>query len=142
MVTSIPFTVDKHRPSCQWCRNIYRLCFGEFIRMRSNNWGQSLSQTDRRTNFLTPYTGVCGFFLSVKFATSLTRFARRGISLLQCINIQKIKVILLSLPLPLSHSLSLSELFARFLARMQYSRTFQYFNQHKTFCFLKVNKFG
>ena len=24
-------------------------------------------------------TGVCGFFLSVKFATSLTRFARRGI---------------------------------------------------------------
>ena len=34
---------------------------------------------DRQTNTLTPYTGVCGFFLSVKFATSLTRFARRGI---------------------------------------------------------------
>ena len=36
--------------------------------------------TDRQTNSLTPYTGVCGFFLSVKFATSLTRFARRGIT--------------------------------------------------------------
>ena len=28
-------------------------------------------QTDRQTNSLTPYTGVCGFFLLVKFATSL-----------------------------------------------------------------------
>ena len=28
-------------------------------------------QTDRQTNSLTPYTGVCGFFLQVKFATSL-----------------------------------------------------------------------
>ena len=27
--------------------------------------------TDRQTNSLTPYTGVCGFFLQVKFATSL-----------------------------------------------------------------------
>ena len=27
-------------------------------------------QTNRRTNSLTPYTGACGFFLSVKFATS------------------------------------------------------------------------
>ena len=36
-----------------------------------DNRGQSLSQRDRRTNSLTPYTGVCGFFLSVKFATSL-----------------------------------------------------------------------
>ena len=27
--------------------------------------------TDRQTNYLTPYTGVCGFLLSVKFATSL-----------------------------------------------------------------------
>ena len=26
---------------------------------------------DRRTNSLTPYPGVCGFFISVKFATSL-----------------------------------------------------------------------
>ena len=25
----------------------------------------------RQTNSLTPYTGVCGFFISVKFATSL-----------------------------------------------------------------------
>ena len=36
-----------------------------------DNWGQSLEQTDRRTNSLTPYTDLCGFFLSVKFATSL-----------------------------------------------------------------------
>ena len=28
-------------------------------------------RTDRQTNSLTPYTGVCGFFLSIKFATSL-----------------------------------------------------------------------
>ena len=28
-------------------------------------------QTDRQTNSLTPYTGGCGFFLQVKFATSL-----------------------------------------------------------------------
>ena len=27
--------------------------------------------TDRQTNSLTPYTGGCGFFLQVKFATSL-----------------------------------------------------------------------
>ena len=32
---------------------------------------QNLLQTDRQTNYLTPYTGVCGFFLQVKFATSL-----------------------------------------------------------------------
>ena len=28
-------------------------------------------QTDRQINSLTPFTRVCGFFLSVKFATSL-----------------------------------------------------------------------
>ena len=28
-------------------------------------------QTDKQTNSLTPYTRVCGFFLSVKFVTSL-----------------------------------------------------------------------
>ena len=28
-------------------------------------------QMDRQTNSLTPYLGVCGFFLQVKFATSL-----------------------------------------------------------------------
>ena len=28
-------------------------------------------QTDRQINSLTPYTGVCGFFLSIKYATSL-----------------------------------------------------------------------
>ena len=27
-------------------------------------------QTDRLTNSLTPYTGVCGFFLQVEFVTS------------------------------------------------------------------------
>ena len=31
--------------------------------------------------FLSPIMGVCGFFLSVKFATSLTRLARRGINI-------------------------------------------------------------
>ena len=36
-----------------------------------DNWGQSLSQTDRKTNSLTPYTGVCGFFIPVKFTTCL-----------------------------------------------------------------------
>ena len=30
-----------------------------------------MSQTDRQTNSLTPHTGVCGFFLQVKSATSL-----------------------------------------------------------------------
>ena len=33
--------------------------------------------TDIKTNSLTPYTGVCGFLLSVKFASSKTHFARR-----------------------------------------------------------------
>ena len=28
-------------------------------------------QTDRQTNSLTPYLGVCGFLFSVKFATFL-----------------------------------------------------------------------
>ena len=35
---------------------------------------------------MTQYRGVCGFFLSVKFATSLTRFACRGINHL-CISL-------------------------------------------------------
>ena len=35
----------------------------------------------RQTNSLTPFTGMCGFFLQVKLATSLlTRFACRGIT--------------------------------------------------------------
>ena len=38
-----------------------------------DNWDQSWPQTDRQI-----LTGVCGFFLSVKFATSLTRFTCRG----------------------------------------------------------------
>ena len=56
---------------------------GNYFLPKSNkldNWGQVCHRrTDRQTNYLTPYTGVCGFFLSVKFATSHTRFARRGI---------------------------------------------------------------
>ena len=36
-----------------------------------HEWGTKYRQTDRQTNSLTPHTGVCGFFLSVKFATSL-----------------------------------------------------------------------
>ena len=32
---------------------------------------QTDRQTDRQTNTLTPYKGVCGFFLQVKFPISL-----------------------------------------------------------------------
>ena len=35
--------------------------------------------TDRRTISLTPYTGVCGFYLSVKFATSLLAWLAGGL---------------------------------------------------------------
>ena len=35
-------------------------------------------QTDRQTNYLTSYTGVCGFCLSVKFATSLLALLAGG----------------------------------------------------------------
>ena len=38
----------------------------EIIGVKVGNRG-----TDRQTNSLTPYTWVCRFFLSVKFATSL-----------------------------------------------------------------------
>ena len=33
--------------------------------------GRQNTTEDRQTNSLTPYTGVCRFFLSVKFATFL-----------------------------------------------------------------------
>ena len=36
-------------------------------------------QTDKQTNSLTPYTGVCGFFLSVKFSTSLLALLPGGL---------------------------------------------------------------
>ena len=36
--------------------------------------------TDRQTNSLTPFTGMCGFF-SVKFATSLSCLAHRRINI-------------------------------------------------------------
>ena len=36
--------------------------------------------TDRQTNSLTPYTGVCRFFLSVKFATSLLASLAGGLT--------------------------------------------------------------
>ena len=41
---------------------------------------QTDRQTDKQTNSLTPYTGVCGIFLSVKFATSLFSFLAGGLS--------------------------------------------------------------
>ena len=34
-------------------------------------------QTDKQTNSLTPFTGVCRFFLSVKFATFLLALLAR-----------------------------------------------------------------
>ena len=36
--------------------------------------------TDRQTNSLTPCTGICGFFISVKFATSLLASLAGGLS--------------------------------------------------------------
>ena len=36
--------------------------------------------TDRQTNTLTPYAGVCGFFLPVKFATSLLASLAGGLT--------------------------------------------------------------
>ena len=42
----------------------------EIIEVEVSN-RQSDSQTDGQTNYLTRCTGVCGFFLSVKFANSL-----------------------------------------------------------------------
>ena len=35
-------------------------------------------QTDRQTNSLTPFMGVCGFFISVKFATFLLALLAGG----------------------------------------------------------------
>ena len=61
-----------------WPRGLL-LAFRELAQMdeglNPDNWGQSWPQTDRmtdrQTNSLSLFTGVCGFFLSVKFATSL-----------------------------------------------------------------------
>ena len=40
----------------------------------------AIKQTDRQTNFLTPYMGGgCGFFLSVKFDTSLLTLLTEGL---------------------------------------------------------------
>ena len=41
---------------------------------------QTDRQTDRQTNSLTTYMGVCGFFLSVKYATSLLALLARGLN--------------------------------------------------------------
>ena len=49
------------------------------------NWGRNSLQKDRQTNSLTPYTGVCVFFLQVKFATFLLDFSQ-GIILRWCLN--------------------------------------------------------
>ena len=51
-------------------------CFWSFLTMRTRAqacvcWSKYNRRTDRQTNSLTPYTGVCRFFLSVKFANSL-----------------------------------------------------------------------
>ena len=49
-------------------QNFSQFCFSspEIIGVKACN-----RRTDRQTNSLTEYIGVCGFFLSVKFATSL-----------------------------------------------------------------------
>ena len=51
--------------------NFFSNGFWFWLDERSNNLGQ--------TNSLTPYTGVCGFFLSVKFATSLLALLAGGL---------------------------------------------------------------
>ena len=50
--------------------NFFSNGFWFWLDERSNNLTTD-RQTDIQTISLTPYTGVCGFFLSVKFATSL-----------------------------------------------------------------------
>ena len=47
---------------------VLKICFAspEIIGVKVYN-----RRADRETNSFTPYTEVCGFFLSVKFATSL-----------------------------------------------------------------------
>ena len=39
----------------------------------------NLLHTDRQTNSLTPYTGVCGYFLIIKFDTSLHALLAGGL---------------------------------------------------------------
>ena len=45
----------------------------------TNHWVQNLSQTDGQTISLTPFTGVCRFFLSVKIAPSLLASLARNL---------------------------------------------------------------
>ena len=57
--------------------------------------------TDRQTNFLTPYMGVCGFFLSVKFATSLLASLAGGyllvLKIYYCTNVKIFLLLLTSI---------------------------------------------
>ena len=53
---------------------------GSIIGFKVNN-RQTDRWTDRLTNSLTPYKGDCGFFLSVKFATSLLALLPGGLYL-------------------------------------------------------------
>ena len=41
---------------------------------------QAGRQAGRQRNYMTPYTGVCGFFLSLKFATSLPNLLAGGLT--------------------------------------------------------------
>ena len=46
---------------------------------KMGNWAkQTDRQRDKQTNSLTPYTGVCRFFISVKFAASLLALLEGG----------------------------------------------------------------
>ena len=51
--------------------------------------------TDRQTNSLTPYTGICGFFLSAKFVTSRLALLAGGLSIMvqfmQCLYAFEVK---------------------------------------------------
>ena len=72
-------------PPCEWCESrqlfLQKWLFGAktgkmgpiktALAPKPHNCGRNLLQTDRQTNSLIPYTGVCGFLLQVKFATSL-----------------------------------------------------------------------
>ena len=75
-------------PPCEWCKSRQQFSPKKTVLgQKQAKWGQPkqlwhpnmqtfideviLLQTDSQTNSWTPYTGVCGFFLQVKFATSL-----------------------------------------------------------------------
>ena len=59
---------------------------------RADKYGQTDRQTDRQTNSKAPYTGVCGFFLSVKFATSLLASLAGGLAIVWLLVFTKIEL--------------------------------------------------